>query len=83
MFRLYLSYVNATRLSRRLILDNRKLLIHLDHVGPMEATHKKYNHTLVVVDAFSKIVWLYPTQSTGTEDVIKRRKRQPAVLGNP
>ena len=33
--------------------DRPLITYHLDHVGPMEATHKKYNYILVVVDAFS------------------------------
>ena len=41
--------------------DRSLVTYHLDHVGPMEATYKKYNHILVVVHTFSKFVWLYPT----------------------
>lgn len=56
---------------------------HVDHVCPMETTKKQYNHILVVVDAFSKFVWLYPTKSTGTSEVVERIRRQSAVFGNP
>lgn len=56
---------------------------HLDHVGPMENTKKKYNHILVVVDGFSKFVWLYPTKSTTSEEVVERLKKQASVFGNP
>ena len=38
--------------------DKPLVVYHLDHVGPMEATHKQYNHILVVVDGFSNFVWL-------------------------
>ena len=31
--------------------DRPLLTYHLDHLGPMELTHKKYNHLLVVIDA--------------------------------
>jgi len=44
------------------------LAVIADHVGPMEITKKRYNHIPVVVDAFSKYVWLYPTRSTGVEE---------------
>ncbi|XP_017481076.1 PREDICTED: uncharacterized protein LOC108370282 [Rhagoletis zephyria] len=56
---------------------------HVDHVGPMETTKKAYNYILVVVDAFSKFVWLYPTKDTGAEAVIDRMKKQSSVFGNP
>lgn len=56
---------------------------HLDHVGPMETTKKQYNHILVVVDAFSKFAWLYPTKSTGSGEVIDRLQKQAAIFGNP
>lgn len=36
---------------------------HIDHFGPMEVTKKRYNHLLVIVDAFTKFVWLYLTMS--------------------
>lgn len=63
--------------------DRPLVTYHLDHVGPMEATQKQYNHILVVVDAFSKFVWLYPTKSTGTNEVVDRLRKQSAVFGNP
>ncbi|XP_036346770.1 uncharacterized protein LOC118756086 [Rhagoletis pomonella] len=49
----------------------------------MEATKKAYNYILVVVDAFSKFVWLYPTKSTGAEAVLDRLRKQAAIFGNP
>ena len=56
---------------------------HMDHIGPLESTHKGYKHILVVVDGFSKFVWLYPTRSTTTNEVITRLEHQKAVFGNP
>ncbi|XP_033318399.1 uncharacterized protein K02A2.6-like [Bombus bifarius] len=56
---------------------------HIDHAGPMTATKKRYAHIFVVVDAFTKFTWLYPTRSTDTADVIDRLKKQAAVFGNP
>lgn len=35
---------------------------HVDHLGPMELTNKQYNYLFVVIDAFSKFTWLYPTK---------------------
>lgn len=56
---------------------------HIDHIGPMEDTKKKYNHILVIVDAFSKFVWLYPTKGTGSEEVLDRLRKQASIFGNP
>lgn len=56
---------------------------HIDHVGPMVNTQKRYKHILVVIDAFSKFVWLYPTRSTDTAEVINRLTNQASIFGNP
>jgi len=56
---------------------------HVDHVGPLTETKKKYNHILAVVDGFSKFVWLYPTRSTGTDDVLNRLEKQSALFRKP
>ena len=64
--------------------DDRPLVTyHLDHVGPLEATQKKYNHILVVVDGFSKFTWLYPTKSTNADAVVDIMKKQSSIFGNP
>ena len=57
--------------------------LHIDHAGPMTKTKKQYRHLLVVVDAFSKFVWLYPVRSTGTAEVLDRLRKQAAIFGNP
>jgi len=49
----------------------------------MEITKKMYNHKLVIVDAFSKYVWLYPTRSTGVEEVHNCLGRQAVNFSNP
>nr|XP_046491899.1 uncharacterized protein LOC124223711 [Neodiprion pinetum] len=56
---------------------------HIDHVGPMTVTKKRYVHIFVVVDAFTKFTWLYPTKSTDTVEVLDRLTKQAAVFGNP
>lgn len=56
---------------------------HVDHLGPMPSTKKCYNHLFVVVDAFTKYTWIYPTKSTTTDEVIDRLKKQAVVFGNP
>lgn len=56
---------------------------HIDHVGTIPSTRKNYAHILVVIDSFSKFVWLYPVRSTATVEVIARLIKQAAIFGNP
>lgn len=56
---------------------------HIDHIGPMPSTKKSYRHILVVVDSFTKFVWLYPTKSTTSTEVVDRLVKQALVFGNP
>lgn len=56
---------------------------HIDHLGPIPSTKKSYAHILVVVDGFSKFIWLYPTKSTTSEEVINRLEKQAVNFGNP
>lgn len=56
---------------------------HLDYLGPLPSTKKKYHHILVIIDAFTKFVWLYPTKSTSTAEVFDRLIQQSTVFGNP
>ena len=56
---------------------------HVDHMGPMEATQKGYRHIFSVIDGFTKFVWLYPTKSTTTKEVVAKLEVQKAVFGNP
>lgn len=36
---------------------------HIDHLGPLPSTRKNYKYIFVVVDAFTKFLWLYATQN--------------------
>ena len=49
----------------------------------MPSTRKSYRHIFVIVDAFSKFVWLCATRSTDTAEVLDRLKKQSDVFGNP
>jgi len=60
-------------------VDKALVTYYIDHVGPMEITKKRYNHIPVVVDAFSKYVWLYPTRSTGVEEGLNCLDRQAII----
>lgn len=43
--------------------------IHIDHYGPLNNTKGRFKHILVIVDAFSKFVTLYPVRSVKSKDV--------------
>ncbi|CAK1594421.1 unnamed protein product [Parnassius mnemosyne] len=57
--------------------------LHLDHIGPLTETRKMYNHILTVVDGFTKFVWLYPTKSTTSAEVISKLQLHQDTFGNP
>lgn len=56
---------------------------HIDYLGPIPSTKKNYVHLFVVIDGFTKFVWLYPTRSVSAAEAIARLTRQSAVFGNP
>lgn len=56
---------------------------HVDHLGPMVSTVKQYKYLLVVVDAFTKFTWIYPTKTTNAKEVIGKLRLQQEVFGNP
>lgn len=56
---------------------------HIDYLGPLPSTRKSYVHIFVVVDGFSKFVWLYATKSASSMDAIERLRRQSHIFGNP
>lgn len=43
---------------------------HIDHLGPMVATCKMYTYLFAVIDAFTKMVWVFPTKTTNSKEVI-------------
>lgn len=56
---------------------------HIDHLGPLTSTKKRYRYIFAVVDSFSKFTWLYTTRSTSSAEVIDRLKKQANIFGNP
>lgn len=57
--------------------------LHIDHLGPLPSTRKKYKYIFVIVDAFTKFVWLYATKTTNATEAINRFKKQSFIFGNP
>lgn len=43
--------------------------LHVDHFGPLPSLKSKRKHVLVIVDAFTKMVRLYPVNSTSSREV--------------
>lgn len=43
--------------------------LHLDNLGPLSSLQSKRNNILVVIDAFTKFVKLYPILTTSTKEV--------------
>lgn len=57
--------------------------LHLDHFGLLEETVDRFAYILVIVDAFTKFTWLYPTRSTGSEEVINVLESLFSIFGRP
>lgn len=57
--------------------------IHLDHFGPLPSLQSKRRHILVVVDAFTKYVKLYPVNSTSTREVISSLEKYFGYYSRP
>lgn len=55
---------------------------HIDHLGPLFSTKKRYKHIFLIVDAFSKFMWLYATKTTSTAEVLNILKKQSIIFGN-
>lgn len=56
---------------------------HVDHLGPMTVTSKLYKYLFVVVDGFSKFVWIFPTKTTNTKEVLDKLIVLQQTFGNP
>lgn len=56
---------------------------HIDHLGPMPSTAKKYQYLFVVVDAFTKYMWIYPVKTVTASETIKKLEELKIMCGNP
>lgn len=57
--------------------------LHIDHLGPLDATKKMYNYILTVVDAFTKFVWIYPTKTLTAKETVEKLRLHQKDYGNP
>lgn len=59
-------------------------VLHVDHFGPLQEFKDHYKHIFVVVDAFSRFTWLFPTKTTSSNEVIiKHLSSFFSTFGNP
>lgn len=56
---------------------------HIDHLGPLPSTARNYRYLFVVVDAFTKFVWIYPVKDTSSAVVVQKLRGQQEVFGSP
>jgi len=56
--------------------------LYVDHFGLLQETEDGYKHILVVVDAFTRFTWLYPTKTTSSKEAIRHLKSLFNVFGN-
>lgn len=45
--------------------------LHIDHLGPFVRSKRGHSHILVIVDSFTKFVFIKPVRNTKTQGVIK------------
>jgi len=57
--------------------------LHVDHLGPMDATGKQYKYIFAMVDSFTKFIWLFPTKTTSCEETLKKLRIWSKMFGNP
>jgi len=46
-------------------------IVHADHFDPLQQTKLNYKYILVIIDAFTRFVWLYATKTTSSRETIK------------
>lgn len=56
---------------------------HVDHFGPLNQSENGFKHVFLVIDAFSRFTWLFPTKSTGSKEIIKILRPLFNTFGNP
>jgi len=58
-------------------------VVHMDHFGPLQQTKNKHKYILVIIDAFSRFVWLFAVKSTGSKETIRKLEMVCDTFGNP
>jgi len=58
-------------------------VVHIDHFGPLQQTENNYKHVLVVIDAFTRFVWLFAARTTSSKETIRHLRSIFDTFGNP
>lgn len=57
--------------------------LHLDHLGPFVKTTQQNSYLLVIVDSFTKFVFISPVKNTKSKIVLNELSKIFKVFGNP
>lgn len=57
--------------------------LHIDHLGPFVKTTKNNSYLLVIVDSFTKFVFISPVRDTKSKSVVSELSKIFKVFGNP
>lgn len=57
--------------------------LHVDHFGPIVASHTNTKYILVVIDAFSRFTWFFGCKTAGTRESVKHLSYLFDIFGNP
>lgn len=58
-------------------------IIHIDHFGPLQESENNCKFVCVIVDAFTRFTWLFPTKTTNSREVCNHLKFLFNVFGKP
>lgn len=58
-------------------------IVHTDHFGPLQESDGGYKFILLVIDAFTRFTWLFPTRSTGSKETIDNLRFLFGIFGSP
>ncbi|GFT56491.1 integrase catalytic domain-containing protein [Trichonephila clavipes] len=75
--------IDFRKLNRVLVKDHYPLPLIEDILDKLQDTRVFSTIDLPVIDSFTKFVWLYPTKTTSTSEVIKKLDIQKTTFGNP
>lgn len=56
-------------------------ILHVDHFGPFQKFENNYKH--ILVDAYTRFIWLFSTKSTGSKETIKYLQSIIDTFGKP
>lgn len=58
-------------------------IYHVDFLGPMPPTDKKYRYVFVIIDSLTKFCWLYCTKYLSASDAINMLEKNHEKFGHP